>query len=451
MTSTNFTALKKLAIRGAFWTIASYGAGQILRFGSNLILTRLLFPDLFGLMALVNIFIMGLQLFSDIGVGPSIIQNKRGDDPEFLNTAWTMQAMRGFGLWVGAVAIAYPIAQLYENPQLVWLIPIIGLTTIISGFNSTALFTCDRHLAVKQMVVFEVGSQIIALTVMIVWAWVNPTIWALIAGTLIASLVRMLWSHRLIPGQHNRFHWDKSAAEELFTFGKWIFISTALTFLAGQADRLILGKLFSLEMLGVYTIAFTLSDLPRQVVLAVSNKVIFPAVSRLAHLPRPEFRMRLLNSRNRILLMLAIGLAFLASFGDLVILVLYDDRYDQAAWMMPLLALGVWPNMLSQTIDPSLFAIGKPSYVALGNLFRFIFNLVGIPLGYSLFGIPGAIIFVVLNDVPFYGAIAFGLAREGLSCLSQDVKATLLFVGMLALLLVVRSLLGLDSPIAGML
>lgn len=85
----NMSSLKKLAIRGMVWTVAGYGASQILRLGSNLILTRLLFPELFGLMTLVNIFITGLHLFSDIGVGPSIIQNKRGDDPVFLNTAWT--------------------------------------------------------------------------------------------------------------------------------------------------------------------------------------------------------------------------------------------------------------------------------------------------------------------------------------------------------------------------
>ena len=71
----NMSSLKKLAIRGTIWTIVGYGASQILRFGSNLILTRLLFPKLFGLMALLNTFIIGLHLFSDIGIGTIIIQN----------------------------------------------------------------------------------------------------------------------------------------------------------------------------------------------------------------------------------------------------------------------------------------------------------------------------------------------------------------------------------------
>src|SRR5204863_421086 len=80
------------------WSATEYLAGFILRLGSNLILARLLVPEMFGLMALVNTFMMGLQMFSDVGIGPSIIQNRRGDDPAFLNTAWTIQVMRGMAL-----------------------------------------------------------------------------------------------------------------------------------------------------------------------------------------------------------------------------------------------------------------------------------------------------------------------------------------------------------------
>jgi O-antigen/teichoic acid export membrane protein len=445
------SSLKKLAMRGAFWAIAGYGAGQALRFIANLILTHLLMPKLFGLMALVNIFIVGLQLFSDIGVGPSIIQNKRGDDPDFLNTAWTIQVCRGVALWIGSIAIAFPIAQIYEEPQLMGLIPMVGLTTVISGFNSTALFTCDRHLAVRQLAIFELGGQCIALTVMLVWAWFHPTIWALVAGTLLSVFIRMVWSHMLIAKHPNHFQWDAKAAQEIFSFGKWIFISTVLTFLAGQVDRLILGKLFSFELLGIYVIAFTLSDLPRQVVLAVSNKVIFPTVSKLADLPRCELRAKILHSRKDMLLLLALGVALLTSFGDLVILLLYDEQYKQAAWMLPLLALGIWPNMLSQTLDPALFAIGKPRYVALANLCRFLFNLISIPVGFLLFGVPGAVIFVALNDVPFYVMVTYGLWREGLSGGFQDITVTLFLLGILTLLLAGRVLLGFGLPIDGLL
>ena len=154
------TSLKKLAIRGTVWTIASYGASQLLRLGSNLILTRLLFPKLFGLMALINILIIGLHLFSDIGVGPSIIQNKRGNDPDFLNTAWSLQVIRGFGLWFFCVLIAWPVAKFYGEPQLFWLLPVVGISTMIAGFNSTSLFTLNREMALGKLAVFDLGTQV---------------------------------------------------------------------------------------------------------------------------------------------------------------------------------------------------------------------------------------------------------------------------------------------------
>ena len=445
------SSLKKLAIRGAVWTIASYGASQLLRFGSNLILTRLLEPKLFGLMALVYIFIIGVNLFSDVGLGPSIIQNNRGDDPTFLNTAWTMQVMRGFGLWFCILALAGPVAKFYGEPQLLWLLPTVGLTTIFNGFNSTALFTLNRHMAIGKLAVFELGIQVISLTVMNTWAWFSPNVWAIVAGSLTGDIVRLVWSHRLNREVPNHFNWDREAVNAIFSFGKWIFISTAIAFLAEQIDRLMLGKLLSFELLGVYGIALTLADMPRQVLAAIVHKVMFPALSKLSDLPRDTFRTKLLQNRWPILASLVLGLTILVSFGDLLILVLYDKRYTQASWMLPLLALGIWPRILAQTIDAALLALGKPIYSTCGNFLKFSFMVVGLPLGFSFMGLAGAIIVVALNDLPFYGAVAYGLCREGITSIVQDIKATALMLLLLIAVLTCRFVLGFGFPIQGIL
>ncbi len=444
------TSLRKLAIRGTVWTVASYGTSQILRLGSNLILTHLLFPKLFGLMALVYVFITGLHMFSDIGIGSSIIQNKRGDDPAFLNTAWTLQIIRGIGLWFCCVLIAWPVAKFYSEPQLLWLIPVVGLNTVISGFNSTALFTLNRHIAVGQLAIFELGGQIISIAVILVWAWFSPTIWALVVGSLVSSSIQMVWSHRLNPGSPSRFAWDKEATHDLFSFGRWIFISTIVTFFASQADRLILGKLLSLEILGVYGIALTFSEIPRNLILTLSSKVIFPVFSKFNHLPRETLRAKILHNRKPVLIAMAVGLTVLVSFGDVLILSLYDRRYAPASWMLPLLALGIWPVVLSQTIESSLFAMGKPIYATFGYFLKFLLIVFGIPLGFSIMGLPGAILLIALNDLPFYGVVTYGLCREGLNSVVQDIMATALFLGLLTVVLMGRFFLGFGLPINGL-
>lgn len=438
---------KKLAIKGAAWTIASYGSSQIIRFGSNLILTRLLLPELFGLVGLAYVFIVGINLFSDIGLGPSIIQNKRGEDPQFLNTAWTLQIIRSFFVWICLIIITKPVASFYGDDRLLWLIPVIGINSLIGGFNSTATSSLNRQMAVKRVVIFELGIQIVSTTVLVVWAWFDHSIWAIIAGGFSASLMELVWSHFLIPGKSNRFAWDKEAAKEIFSYGKWIFLSTALFFLCSQADRLILGKIFTLTMLGIYGIAFTLGDMPRQVIIAISSRVIFPSISMLAELPREELRAKILNNRKLILIPLAVGLAIFVSFGDQLILTLYRKEYAAASWMMPILALGIWHTTLYSMMGSCLLAVGKSQYQAMGNLLTFVNLCISIPLAYHLKGNLGAVIAIALGDLPTYAVINYGLWREGLTCFWQDIQLTGLLVGVLVTLIWCRVAFGLGLPI----
>lgn len=440
-------SLKQQAIRGTAWTIIGYGFSQILRFGSNLILTRLLAPELFGLMALVNVFIAGLSLFSDIGIRPSIIQNKRGDDPVFLNTAWTIQVIRGFCLWFCCLLIALPVARFYEEPRLLWLIPLVGFNTIVVGFSSTSLATLNRHMAVGKITIFELGTQIISLFILVIWAYFSPTIWALVGSNFFSILIRVLWSHRLNPQESNRFAWNKKVIQEITSFGRWIFVSTAMTFLASQADRLILGKLLTLEILGVYGVAFALSEIPRQIVKKVGVSIIFPIISRQADLPRQQLRAKIKKQRWRLLLGLALIVAGIVGWGDLLILKLYDQRYSEAAWMLTLLGLGVWPIVLSETLGRCLNALGKPQYAAWGSFARFLFIAIGLPVGFSQMGILGALIIVALNDIPAYVAVTYGLWQEKLLCLRQDIQATVFFVALVILIFIGRSFLGIDLPV----
>jgi O-antigen/teichoic acid export membrane protein len=282
---------------------------------------------------------------------------------------------------------------------------------------------------------------------MIVWAWFDRSIWAIVAGGFTGALMEVVWSHFLIPGKSNRFAWDKEAVKEIFSYGKWIFLSTILFFLCSQADRLILGKIFTLTMLGIYGIAFTLGDMPRQVIIAISGRVIFPSISMLADLPREELRAKILKNRKLILIPLAVGLAIFVSFGDQLILILYRKEYVAASWMMPILALGIWHTTLHNMMSSCLLAVGKSQYAAMGNLLTFVNLCITIPLAYHLKGNLGAVIAVALGDLPTYVVTNYGLWREGLTCFWQDIQLTGLFVGVLATLLWCRVAFGLHLPI----
>ena len=194
-------------------------------------------------------------------------------------------------------------------------------------------------------------------------------------------------------------------------------------------------------------VAFNFADLPRKVSQKVSIQVIFPTISQLIDLPRRALRVKILRKRWNILLFLAFIVTLLVSFGDLVIVYFYDSRYEQAAWMLPILALGLWPLLLSLTLGTALIAIGKPTYSAIGNLLKFIYMITLLPLAFSQMGVIGAVVVVALKDLPFYGTVNFGLWREKLTGITQDIQATLVLILSIAITLTVRYIMGFGLPI----
>ena len=440
------SSVKRLAIKGILWTIAGDG----ITFGSHLTVARLLGPKLFHLVSLPYLLLIVVNAFSDIGLKLSIIQNQRGENPEFLNTAWTMQVIRSFFIGLCVILVTLPVANFYKEPSLLWLIPALGINTIIGGFNSTATSSLERKMAVKKVVIFELGIQIVSTTVMIVWIWFDRSIWAIIAGNLTGALMQLVWSHFLIPGKSNHFAWDREAAKEIFSYGKWIFLSSALFFLYSEADRLILGQLFDRKLLGLYGGVFRLSDMPRHAFMGIGRKVIIPSISILAaDLPSEELRPKILKNRNLILIPLAIGLAIFVSCGDQLTLIMYGsgEYYVKYSWMIPILALGIWHRTLHNLMGSCLLALGKSQYPAMGNLLTLVNLCIGIPLGYHLKGNLGASIAVAVSDIPTYVVISYGLWREKLSCFWQDIQLTALFVGVLAGIILCRYALGGGLPI----
>jgi len=438
------SALENTALRATIWTIVSYGSSQTLRLGNSYILTRLLVPAAFGQMTLVTTLIVGITLLSDIGLAPSIIQSPRGDDRNFLNTAWTLQAMRGTALWCVALMLAWPASRFYHDKSLLYVMPVLAIGMLVSGFNSTNLLTLSRHMGVRRLFAIEFSTQIVALVVTVGWAYRWPSVWALVGGNMVSNLYKLAISHYgpLVPGIRNRFEWHAESLKDIVHFGKWIVLGTAFYFLASSADRLYLGKVVTLSVLGVYGIAFQLSDVPRSVIGAFSQKVGYPFIAKIIHLPMQEFRAQYLRYRMYALLIGGLLLSSMVNWGGLLVFKLYKPAYADAAWMVPLLALGLWHTLLYQTTSPVLFSLGKSKYNAIGNAVYCATMLTAIPLGFHYFGLLGAVVAVAAGDFPLYLVFLFGAQREGVRPLKQDLQLTAAFLAMLGTGFVLRRAFG---------
>jgi O-antigen/teichoic acid export membrane protein len=352
------------------------------------------------------------------------VQNPRGDDAKFLRTLWTIQVARGAVLLLGAVALSSLMASAYDQPELGRLIPFAGLSALIGGLASTSLLRLQRRMNVPALTGIDLASQAIALAAMIGWASVSPSVWALVCGSLAGDIAKTVISHALYPAETTGFGWEREDARAIVQFGKWILFSTMGFFLAGQADRLILGRLVSLDTLGVFGIAAALAALPTQVVWNIGLSVVLPTLSREAQKGLAGLRAAYDRMHAPILAAggaVVVGIA--ATAPDLIAL-LYDDRYREAAWMLQLLSFGIWFQVPQTTSANALLAVGQPRWLAIGNWSKLAAVVVFLPAGYAFAGVVGAIAGLAAAEVFRYAVLALALRPYDLPAFRRELPAT---------------------------
>lgn len=369
MPAQNRSALNAKARSGTAWIVLAFGSGQVVRLGMNIVLARLLFEEAFALMGLVTAVMTGLAMFSDIGLQQNVTQSPRGDEPDFLNTAWTMQVIRGGILALLAALLAWPMAAFYgaNDPaalELRWLISLVALTAFTEGLRSPRVLTAARHMHVAQITRIEIAVTIVHTTVLLALAWYTRSVYALAIAIVLSSVLHAALSYWFLPGPPARFLLEPTAVRSIFSFGKWIFLSTLLYFLAMQIDRLAFSALYPLSEVGVYSIAAGLALMVPSLVGSLQAAIVFPWYARMLEdgmdLPEAFHKAKkpVLVVSTYVIVLLIVGAK---SFFTLA----YDHRYAQAAVFLPILAVGVWFNILGGLYGSAFLAKGLPRWLAL--------------------------------------------------------------------------------------
>jgi O-antigen/teichoic acid export membrane protein len=439
-----------LLLKGTVWTSAAFAAAQILRLVTNILLARLLAPQLFGVMQIFYSLRTGADLLTDVGMGQNIIYNKNAADPEFYNTVWTLQLIRGCALWLIFCAISFSVASFYRSEILRLVMPVASLTFILGSLTSTSPFFLQKRMQYATLTKFEITVGVLSALAPIVIAYFSPTIWALVFGSLAGTTASMIGSHFILPDIRQRFLISARYVGEILSFGKWIFASSIIYFFSTNFDRLYLAKIVTLDLLGVYGIARALSELVSGFVLRIGSNVIFPFISSHSNMPRTELRTQLLPIRMRFLLISGLGLSLFAALADLLIEILYDQRYQAASWMLPILIVGAWFSILANLNESTLLGLGKPHYSAIGNGVKFAFLVLGLTVGVSKFGILGGVVVVAAADIWRYFPLLVGQTREHFSFGQQDLFCTIIVFGLIALCEWLRWTMGLNTSFSGL-
>jgi O-antigen/teichoic acid export membrane protein len=316
------------------------------------------------------------------------------------------------------------------------MIPVAGLSLVLRGFSSTATLTCQRHVWVRPLVLRDVLSSFLGLIVMVVLAMQLESVWALVWGSVVGAAIGAALTYVMLPGPRPRPQWDRSAAGEIYRFGRWIFISTALTFLLQQGDTAILGALIEPRVLGFYAIAVLLSRAPLEVLNVLNSRVLFPIYSWVANEQPETLRTKLWHFRLWLLAVFLPPLWVLVIFGQQIIDLLYDPRYAAAGWMLRWLAAGTLAAVITTMTGSVLLAAGDSLRYMVLQVWRAIAILVGMAIGFHLAALPGLVAGLAIARFADYPVLAWAVRRHGvwmpgLDAVAYGVSTLIMFCGVL--------------------
>jgi len=394
-------------------------------------MTRLLIPEMFGVMAIATMVMVGLAMFSDVGLRQVIVQSTRGNDPAFLNTAWLIQIMRGALICLLALATSVlvvfanhigmvPMDSVYAEPSLPYVIGVLSATAIISSLESSKLLEASRTLSLGRITRIEIGAQLTGVVCMIAWVIIDRSIWALVAGSISSAVMRAFLSHVWLPGSANSWQWDNAAFREIIGFGKWIFVSSILGFLVNNGDRLLLGGLINTTLLSLYVIAFFIFNTVEQILTKIIGDVSFPALSEVARERPADLKFSYYRFHMVIASIAYFSSGVLMIAGDQLVRLLYDQRYSEAGWMLEILAAALI-TVPFRIATQCFMVLGMPQLLSKIIAIRLFTLFLITPIAFHFFGLLGALWAIVLSHFSCLPPIIFYKVKYGLFNLRKEL------------------------------
>lgn len=431
------TSLKSRTIRAGLWSSLVGFAGAALRFGSSLVMTRLLFPEAFGVFAIASTVLVILTLLSDVGLKQFVVFRPRGNEQRYLDTIWSMSALQGALVATIAVGVAVAIKigqaygkfhadSVYAHPDLSLLVALTACSSLIAGFKSPKLALLERNLDLRRVAYIEVLSQLAGTLATIALAWLWRDVWSIVVGAWIAASVSVLLSLFWLDGAVGRMRWDVEVVREVIFYGRWILLSSAAYVVAGNIDRLMLGVWITPVLLGIYVLALNITSIIEGVISRPFGQVAMPALSEVVRrndggLGKAYFKLRLPLD---VVTLCAAGFFFAAA--PVIIDILYDARYAEAGKTLQVLSFSLMFIRYGVTAVAHV-SLGEPRTASISNVIKLITVALAIPIGNAIGGYYGAVWAVALHMIPSTIYLAFKNRQHGLNDIAFEAKALLLW------------------------
>jgi lipopolysaccharide exporter len=354
---------------------------------STILLARILLPQDFGLVAMASIMVGLLETLSAFGVDMALIQNVNATRRHF-DTAWTVQVMQGVGVAVVLMFLA-PLAALYFNePRVAALIRFLAVGMAVGGFANIGVVAFRKELDFSLEFKFSVYKKAVSFVVTIGLAYFLHSYWALAIGMVLSQCLGVVLSYAMHP---YRPRLSLQALRETWSFSQWMLIINIGNYAYEKGDEFVVGRLSPPRDMGIYTVAYEVSNLPTTELLYPISRALYPGYAKLA--PEPE---RLLKAYLNVLSFIAtfsvaagFGIAAVAS--DLTKTVLGERWLDAVPLIQWLAFFGVLRAIYAQAGNV-LLALGYARTLAVLTWLQILLLIPATTVAGMRFGVLGVAI-----------------------------------------------------------
>jgi len=434
--------LSQRTVRSGAWMLGFRGVERAVGLVQIVILARALSPDDFGIVGLAMLAMAALDAFSQTGFDVALIQ-KKDDIRGYLDTAWSLQVVRGLTTFA-IMAISAPwIASFFRSPESTMIIRAVALVPLLRGFVNSGVIYFQKDLEFRRHVAYEIAGTVTNAVVSIVGAIVWRSVWALAFGLVAGHVARCAASYRLHP-YRPRFHIDWGKAGEVFRFGRWIMANNMVSFVMLNGDNTVLGKLLGTASLGLYQVAFKISNIAMTEISRVLSRVTLPAFSKLQDDP-DRLRTAFLKSLDLVIFVAAPLSAAVFFLGPDFVRIFLGEKWTPMGTALKILALSGLIRAIVATGSSLYLSVYRPRLEFLTTLLSMAGMAIAVFPLTSRWGLGGTAAAVLLGNavvLPVWAANYFRLIRGGVGPLLGRVALLALTFGAVGLPLVGSSRLG---------
>ncbi|PJF36729.1 MAG: hypothetical protein CUN49_03905 [Candidatus Thermofonsia Clade 1 bacterium] len=356
------------AVKSTAWTYLSYILSKGANLATTIILARLLTTAEFGIVGFALTVMSFLDAVRDLGLELALIQ-RRSEIEEAAHTAFWMNIASNGAMWLVACLIAPLVAQFFNEPLVVIILPILSFSFVISSFGGTHDALIKRELKFGLRFVPSLGESLLKSVVAIQLALMGLGVWALVLGQLAGRLAFTLLAWRVLPWRP-KLRFQPRIARQLFNYGYKASLDSFLSALQANIDYVFIGRLLGDAALGVYTVAYRMPEILIINFSIVIAQVLFPAYAMLQH-DQAQLRKGVLSALRYVAIVtvpMGLGMALIA---PLFTQVFFGEKWSQAGAIMAILALYGMVLAVSWNIGDVYKAIGRPDILWKTTLVEF--------------------------------------------------------------------------------